>query len=292
MKILTIHNRKGGVGKTALAVQFAYDLASRGYRTVLVEFDGQRNASSALARGKQAAVAPFSSLAVFNGEAGQLPEAPLVCVAAEDGMDRMYDRGSARYNEFLNNLATWFYALRKGNKVDVCLIDNAPGEDIRWGAGMVTADAVILPTTLRQETIEGVSSFINHGAYGFRRVKFGSPKTETTPALAPLNPKLLFLGILPTLVQRAAIESTALQWLVSKYPDNMFRLSDGHYANLKHRIAVADAQKQGVFIGAMKTKESREVWAEWKPVMDEIIRRLELPAPIPMSSSEETAHVS
>jgi len=27
-------------------------------------------------------------------------------------------------------------------------------------------------------------------------------------------------------------------------------------------------------------------------VMDEIIRRLELPAPIPMSSSEETAHVS
>ena len=113
MKILTIHNRKGGVGKTALAVQFAYDLASRGYRTVLLEFDGQRNASSALARGKQAAVAPFSSLAVFNGEAGQLPEAPLVCVAAEDGMDRMYDRGSARYNEFLNNLATWFYALRR-----------------------------------------------------------------------------------------------------------------------------------------------------------------------------------
>jgi chromosome partitioning protein len=284
MKILTVHNRKGGVGKTAFAVQFAYDLAARGYRTVLLEFDGQRNASSALARGDQAARAPFSSLAVFDGEGGELPDASLVYVPAEDGMDRMYDRGSSRYNEYLNNLATWFYALRKANKVDACVIDNAPGEDIRWGAGMVTADAVILPTTLRQETIEGVSSFINHASYGYKRVKFGSAKTENTPALAPLNPKLAFLGILPTLVQRAAIENAALQWVMTNYADNLLRLPNGYFASLKHRIVVADAQRQGVFIGALKTKEARDVWAEWKPVMDEIIHRLKLPTLTPTVS--------
>jgi chromosome partitioning protein len=41
MKILSCYSIKGGVGKTALAVNLAYQLATRGFRTLLVDLDPQ-----------------------------------------------------------------------------------------------------------------------------------------------------------------------------------------------------------------------------------------------------------
>lgn len=45
MQILTIANRKGGVGKTTSAWAIAHALSNRGYRTLLVDCDPQRNLS-------------------------------------------------------------------------------------------------------------------------------------------------------------------------------------------------------------------------------------------------------
>ena len=49
MKILTIANEKGGVGKTLIAVQFAYYCAQKfGLRVGLIDFDQQSNSTTAL----------------------------------------------------------------------------------------------------------------------------------------------------------------------------------------------------------------------------------------------------
>ena len=45
MQVLTIANRKGGVGKTTSAWAIAHALANRGCRTLLVDCDPQRNLS-------------------------------------------------------------------------------------------------------------------------------------------------------------------------------------------------------------------------------------------------------
>lgn len=44
-KIIAVINEKGDVGKTASATTLAYLLSKRGYRTALIDFDGQGHAS-------------------------------------------------------------------------------------------------------------------------------------------------------------------------------------------------------------------------------------------------------
>ncbi|MEL6272148.1 MAG: AAA family ATPase, partial [Chloroflexota bacterium] len=48
MKIITLLNEKGGVGKTSLATHIAAGLALRGYKVVLADTDMQANATIAL----------------------------------------------------------------------------------------------------------------------------------------------------------------------------------------------------------------------------------------------------
>ena len=46
--VISVTNQKGGVGKTTSAVNIAYYLSKKDYRTLLIDFDPQGNATSGL----------------------------------------------------------------------------------------------------------------------------------------------------------------------------------------------------------------------------------------------------
>jgi len=48
MSTIAIHTSKGGVGKTTLVVNLAYELAKLNYRILVVDLDDQANASLSL----------------------------------------------------------------------------------------------------------------------------------------------------------------------------------------------------------------------------------------------------
>ncbi|MBU1665474.1 MAG: ParA family protein, partial [Gammaproteobacteria bacterium] len=51
MKVLTIANQKGGVGKTAITFNLAHYAADQGLRVLVIDLDGQGNTSACLEHG-------------------------------------------------------------------------------------------------------------------------------------------------------------------------------------------------------------------------------------------------
>ena len=65
MRIVTVTNQKGGVGKTTLVCHLALAGVERGLRTLVVDLDTQGNASTMLARDAAVARQPGGSAALF-----------------------------------------------------------------------------------------------------------------------------------------------------------------------------------------------------------------------------------
>ena len=92
MKTLVLANQKGGVGKSAVAVQFAYYLADVLKKRVLViDFDHQRNTSKAIRTGGLATVSAITSsrLLTSKTDAASIEHADFVLVPGDAELIKM-----------------------------------------------------------------------------------------------------------------------------------------------------------------------------------------------------------
>jgi chromosome partitioning protein len=129
---------------------------------------------------------------------------------------------------------------------------------------------VLAPILLAQEAIEGVQELLHRERTGIERIR----KT--------LNPRLRFLGILPSVMTATPLEKANFAQLLSEPKLRRLLISlDGQPLNgancafIPKRDAIKDAQAKGVFIGDEKeSRGARETWREVRPVFERITQMM------------------
>lgn len=257
MKTLVLANQKGGVGKSAVAVQFAYFVADVLKKRVLViDFDHQRNSTKAIRTGNLATVSAITSSQLLTAKVdpSQIEDAEFVLVPGDPGLIKM-EKQAAEHNAFATNLYTFLAGI--GERFDLCIIDTNPNPDIRQLASLVVSDFVLSPLQLNQEAIDGIGDLLNHENIGIRKIQ------------ATINKKLQLIGILPNIVEPTPFQRDNFRDLSAAFAKLLIPVENG-FAAIKKTTAIPEAQAAGVPVWKIDKTSARNAWAHIRPVFTKI----------------------
>ncbi len=214
MKVITLLNEKGGVGKTTLATHIAAGLAIRGHRVVLVDADPQGQAGALMGMPKEAG---FYNLLVRDYE--------FIDVLREVKADR-YSAATVQGELFIlpGNIETRViphvnpnpFIIRQrleelNGWADVVVFDTSPTPSIIHTAIYMATDAVLLPTIPGFLGMDGIAHSIMHqeNVQAMRQEKDLGDITR--------------LGIIPTMYRSdTTAHDVALQQLAQQFKRNLW----------------------------------------------------------------------
>ena len=253
MKVISITNQKGGVGKTTSAINIAYFIAKKGFRTLLVDFDPQGNATSGLGIDKNNL--DFTMADVVSGEKqlgeiiietefSKLKIAPSTPILANAEVELASAKGRfTRLKDALKSVEADF---------DYVILDSPPSLSLLTVNGFIASDYLILPVQAEFYAMEGLGQLLE----SMKLVKKG------------MNPDLELLGVLPTMVDsRTTLGGQVLEEIKKFFPEKIFSNA------IPRNIRLAEAPSHGVPIGVYDrfSKGARA----YKAVSKEIIQRIE-----------------
>ena len=256
MKTLVLANQKGGVGKSAVASLLTYYFVQHGQRVLAIDLDHQGNFTKPITLSKRGVVAAVTSEQVFLASDLTLPKERLVIVPAGDGL-LLLERQEAMHTPFARAFRTFLKQVDAD--FDVCVVDTNPSPEIRLISALASADFVLSPIQLNQESVDGVRALLLHPRVGVLKIK------------ALLNQKLNFIGLLPTMVESTNFQKDILVTLLERHPNLMIKMASGsQLARIPKRTAIAEAQSEGLVLWDVKRPTARAAWEEIKPSIEHI----------------------
>lgn len=291
MKILTVANEKGGVGKTLLSVQFAFYCAFKfGLKVAVIDLDQQANASNSIRSNQNCVVSDTASSCFMLEPADLLAEnlqkideavkqSNLVCFPADDALSEIEKKGDEfhalvtyNFSKNIDILSPYF---------DLVIIDTNPNPDVRSNLGIAVATHLVSPLILNKEPIDGIARLLNR-----------------ISVLAQNNPDMVlgkgFLGMLPNMLSSTnfqcqnakelfdSADELIIKWQQLDIELDTTKLSfekdkaavaldeDGNakvkvlnrYACIKLHSGIAEAQAKGLPIWEMPNQNA--AWSEMK----------------------------
>lgn len=249
MRILSVANQKGGVGKSTLSLHLAWYAAASGLRTVLLDFDGQGNSTATLTDSPEGTAAAQ----LFDEDVDLIPQ--------EVGENLSLIHANTKINDCealplmtIKNPANNLRALSE--YYDLCVIDTPPALGIRLVAALCASDKVVTPMRLTGFSLQGLSDLL---------------KTIIN-VQNKLNPKLAHIGILVNEFQsRSKNQKASLKALIKELPDRVLP----YY--LTSRVSVSDAvdSKKPVWRGTKGQstfKAAKEMRKACNKIIEEVMK--------------------
>ena len=162
LRIITVANQKGGVGKTTTAINLATALAAIGERVLLIDVDPQGNASTGL--GIDRRDRRLSSYDVMTGsaavdEAAIETAVPGLSIIASTldllGLEMEIAGASDRAHRLKHALRA-----QGGSKFTYAIIDCPPSLNLLTLNAMAAADSVLVPLQCEFFALEGLSQLL------------------------------------------------------------------------------------------------------------------------------------
>ena len=232
-KVICITNQKGGVGKTTTAVNLSYYLAKDKFKTLLIDFDPQGNATSGLGIDKNDSKSLGTTM--VNVILGSVQLENVIRPTKYKHFDLAPTTPELANAEVeMANMQRKFVRLRDAvrsvaDKYDYIIIDSPPSLSLLTVNGMIAANYLLLPVQTEFYALEGVAQLLE------------SMKLVMKQA----NPNLHLLGVLATMYDKRTSLSAQVYQEIKKYFKQLT-----FDTKIPRNVRVAEAPSHGVPVGA------------------------------------------
>lgn len=250
MKVISVVNEKGGVGKTAIATHLAAALAIRGSRVLLMDTDAQGHSSVAF--GMEKAGGLYDLLvrhAAWKDVLKIIPPAQYFEGGVETSKGSLFLLPGDLQTRGITEMVTEAFALHNRLQevkpiFDYVVMDTAPSPSKLQLILFCATDAIVIPTKLEWLGFDGVGrSMQNKRAYDEFRASKGLHET-------------LLAGIVPTMYKKATVEHNEnLELLKNQFKEQVFEpISD--------RVIWAECPhfKRSLFAYQPKSRAAKDAW--------------------------------